>query len=124
MSKIVVIIDDEISITRMIESALEQYEIDHLIFNSSDSFLKSLESIVNDAYLFVIDLMMKPISGLELVKIIRDKGIKTPIYIVTGYTESETKTIHKHINKVYTKPFDIFEFVDDIKELRDKSNDR
>lgn len=122
MSK-VIIIDDEPSVTVMLENVLNRYDVDYLIFNSSEVFLDSLDDIFNDAFLFVIDLMMQPVSGPELIEIIRDKGIKTPIYVITGYLEDKLELVNNEIDKFYTKPFDIFKFVNDVKELKNKSND-
>jgi len=83
----ILIVDDEKTVCYSLGLALagEGYEID-----SSQSGEEALQKIEAGAYDAIIcDLMMPGLSGLDVLKILRDRGRKTPVVLVTGYPTSK-----------------------------------
>jgi len=79
----ILIVDDEPTVCHSLGQALagEGYDID-----TAESGEEALRKIEGGAYGAVIcDLMMPGLSGLDLLKTLRDRGRKTPVILVTGY---------------------------------------
>jgi DNA-binding NtrC family response regulator len=79
----ILIIDDEKTVLRSLTLALagEGYEID-----AAGSGEDGLAKIEGGAYdLVICDLMMPGLSGLDVLKTLRDRGRKTPVVLITGY---------------------------------------
>ncbi len=102
----ILVIDDEEDIRESLETilTLEGFSVD-LAFNAADG-LRKLESAAYD--LVLLDLMMPDKSGLELIPEIRQKGIDTPIFLITAYGSIEVavKALKVGANDYFSKPWD------------------
>ena len=59
---------------------LEKYEVDHC----ADG-LSGLEAIETDIYdIIILDVMLPKINGFDIAKKVRQKGIRTPILMLTA----------------------------------------
>jgi DNA-binding NtrC family response regulator len=79
----ILIMDDEKTVCTGLTLALagEGYEIE-----TAQSGEEGLPKIEGGAYSLVIcDLMMPGLSGLDVLKTLRDRGRRTPVIIITGY---------------------------------------
>ena len=58
--------------------------------------------------IIILDLMLPDIDGLEVLRRLRDSRIETPVLILSGLTESETKVkgLGSGADDYLTKPFD------------------
>lgn len=70
----------------------------------------------------LMDINMPLINGFETSKLIRQKGIQTPIIAVTAFDRQdiEDKIIDAQINEVIVKPFESHKLFETIKRLVDK----
>ncbi|OGC04724.1 hypothetical protein A2276_01965 [candidate division WOR-1 bacterium RIFOXYA12_FULL_43_27] len=109
--KIILIDDDEVfceELTKIIRS--EGYQISAF----SDS-LRGLDSLSNNVYdLLLLDLKTPHLSGSDVLSIIRQKGIKIKIIVITGNPDKEKIGIP---DLVLVKPFDPKHLIAKIKEL-------
>ncbi|MBM3294721.1 MAG: response regulator [Candidatus Aminicenantes bacterium] len=101
----ILIVDDEKTVCHSLGLALagEGYEID-----SSQSGEEALRKIEDGGYAAIIcDLMMPGLSGLDVLKILRDRGRPTPVIIVTGYPTSKAAREASHMGAFdfLMKPF-------------------
>jgi len=83
MIKKVLIIDDEKNIRMTIKSCLDEstYQVDVAV-NGEEGYTK----LKNETYdLALLDIKMPGISGLELLKKMRDNQIKTDVVMMTAY---------------------------------------
>jgi two-component system nitrogen regulation response regulator GlnG len=87
MSKVIVI-DDDRSIRRIVESGLTQIGIDVLCAEDGESALRLIEAEAPQVAL--VDIMMPNISGLELFHKIRAFDTRVPIIFITSDTSSQT----------------------------------
>lgn len=58
--------------------------------------------------ILLLDICMPKLDGLELLKIIREEDIHTPVIIMTAHTEKEylLSAVELYITKYLVKPFD------------------
>lgn len=82
---------------------LENYEVDHC----ADG-LSGLEAIETDLYdIIILDVMLPKMSGFDIAKKTRQKGIRTPILMLTAKSELDDKVIglDSGADDYLTKPF-------------------
>ena len=82
---------------------LENYEVDHC----ADG-LSGLEAIETDIYdIIILDVMLPQMNGFDIAKKTRQKGIRTPILMLTAKSELDDKVIglDSGADDYLTKPF-------------------
>lgn len=83
----VLIIDDEIAMAKAIELKLKKNGVDaHAVFSGKDG-LDELDS--NEYNLALLDLMMPEVDGWEVLKKIKEKGLKTIVIITSNLSQQE-----------------------------------
>ena len=82
---------------------LEKYEVDHFV-NGIEG-LSAIESSVYD--IIVLDVMLPGMNGYEIAKQARQKGIRTPILMLTAKAELDDKVtgLDSGADDYLTKPF-------------------
>ncbi|MCH5297529.1 MAG: response regulator transcription factor [Ruminococcus sp.] len=82
---------------------LEKYEVDH--YADGLSGLTAIESDIYD--IIILDVMLPGMNGFEIVKKARQKGIRTPILMLTAKSELEDKItgLDGGADDYLTKPF-------------------
>jgi DNA-binding NtrC family response regulator len=85
--KNILIVDDEVNVCKSIRQALlcDEYEIDTAL--SGEEALKKEGEKVYDV--FIVDLMMPGISGLELLQSLKSKNPVAKVIMITGYPTSK-----------------------------------
>jgi ActR/RegA family two-component response regulator/glycine cleavage system H lipoate-binding protein len=84
----ILVVDDEITVSKSIRQAIlsDQYEVDMAL--SGEEALKKDRETPYD--LVITDLMMPGISGLDLLKILRESRPEVNVIMVTGYPTIKT----------------------------------
>jgi len=107
----VAIVEDEELIRTMLRLNLEKagYEADS--FTTAEELLESLEHVHYDVLL--LDVMLPGMSGEDVIDTIRERGINTPILMVTARADLETKvsTFQKGADDYLSKPFNMEELL-------------
>ena len=82
---------------------LEKYEVDH--FTNGLEGLSAIESSVYD--IVILDVMLPGMNGYEIAKRARQKGIRTPILMLTAKAELDDKVtgLDSGADDYLTKPF-------------------
>jgi len=82
---------------------LEKYEVDH--FANGFEGLSAIESSVYD--IVILDVMLPGMNGYEIAKRARQKGIRTPILMLTAKAELDDKVtgLDSGADDYLTKPF-------------------
>ncbi|MBR3837675.1 MAG: response regulator transcription factor [Clostridia bacterium] len=99
---------------------LEKYEVDH--FETGTEGLMALESGFYDVA--ILDVMLPGMSGYEITKNARKKGIGTPILMLTALAEVDHKVtgLDSGADDYLTKPFMTKEFLARIRALGRRGN--
>ena len=83
----ILIVDDEESIRVSLEGVLKK----KYYAKTADSGSMALEMLQNDYYdLILTDIMMDDMTGIELLKIIKENFPKMPVVLMTGYSSLDT----------------------------------
>jgi two-component system, LuxR family, response regulator FixJ len=100
----VYVVDDDFGVLSSLRFLLETDGFEVEAFRSGSALLNAAAS--NGADCFVIDYKMPNMSGIELAKRLRNRGIDTPIILITGYPDEGilAKATAAGIHHVLLKP--------------------
>jgi two-component system response regulator FixJ len=100
----VYVVDDDFGVLGSLRFLLETDGFEVEAFRSGSALLNAAAS--NGADCFVIDYKMPNMSGIELAKRLRNRGIDTPIILITGYPDGDilAKAAAAGIQNVLLKP--------------------
>ena len=100
----VYVVDDDFGVLNSLRFVLETDGFDVGAFKSGSAFLAAVASAGADC--FVIDYKMPNMSGIDLAKRLRNRGIDTPIILITGYPDDDilAKATAAGIHHVVLKP--------------------
>jgi two-component system, cell cycle response regulator CtrA len=101
----VLIVEDNGLMAQMITAALSRKGFNPTLVQDTQSALDQLLAYEFDAV--VLDMRLKGESGLDLLSRARRTGIKTPVLILSGDLETDTKvaTLRAGADDYMTKPF-------------------
>jgi len=107
----ILIIEDEQKIINFIKRGLEAeyYTVDFAL-DGEDGYFKAL----NEGYdLILLDVMLPKMNGFELTKKIRERGVKTPILMLTARdaVEDKIKGLDAGADDYLPKPFSFDELL-------------
>jgi DNA-binding response OmpR family regulator len=113
----ILVVEDEHKIAQFIKTGLEleSWSVD-LAFDGEEGLdLASSESFD----VIVLDLMLPKISGLELLSVLRKKGIHTPVLVLTakGATDDKVECLNAGADDYLIKPFVFAELVARVRAL-------
>ncbi|MGA1841121.1 MAG: response regulator [bacterium] len=130
MAKKILIINDDESMCEEIADILED---EGYCVNKALSGYEGKNLIERNEYdVLLLDLKLPGLHGLEILKNIREKNIKSKVIVITGrplntglfkeevYFEDQKECITKLADVLLTKPFDIRKLLGKIKELVEK----
>lgn len=82
MADKVLIVDDDISICKLLEKVMHSNELDTEVAGSGKEALELLKHHTYDVIL--MDIMLGDMEGFDVIKELRASGIQTPVMIVSG----------------------------------------
>lgn len=113
----ILLVEDEKNVVAFIKKGLEEefYSVD-VSENGSEGLLMASS---NEYDLILLDIMLPQINGVELCKQLREKGIKTPILMLTAKDSvtSKVEGLESGADDYLTKPFVFSELLARIKAL-------
>ncbi|CEQ05696.1 response regulator [Paeniclostridium sordellii] len=109
--RILVVEDNTVLADTIKEEISRNVNLDVEVLNNGEDALYDIERSIYD--IIILDIMLPDLSGIEILRIIRNKGIKTPVIILTAKEELDDKVGAFSIgaNDYVTKPFYIEELV-------------
>lgn len=114
--------EDELSLSMAVTEILK---MENFIVDAVYDGEAALQAIYQNTYdAIILDIMMPKLSGIEVVEKIREKGIYTPVLLLTAKNETEDR-IHGlscGADDYIGKPFDMGEFVTRIQVLLRRAN--
>ena len=105
-TKRVLVVDDNQVIQDILKQFLERGYSVEVVGNASLA-LASVVQKTPDAIL--LDVRMPGVDGLSLLKSLRDMGVQTPVFVMTGYdsTQVAIEALEKGATGYLPKPFDL-----------------
>jgi DNA-binding response OmpR family regulator len=117
----VLLVEDETKVAHFISTGLEEegYAID--VAYDGKKALELLREVKYDIVL--LDLMIPEVSGLDVLKSIREWGVNTPVLIITAKSSKEdvVKGLDTGSDDYLTKPFSFDELVARVRALLRRS---
>lgn len=114
---VILLIEDEKKQSEFIQRALEQdyYKVDAL-FDGKEA-MDRIE--VRDYDLIIVDLQLPQVSGVDIVKRIRELKLKTPILVLTANDDTSMKVanLDNGADDYLTKPFALDELLARVRAL-------
>ena len=116
-------VEDDQSISYIIEKTIENANYSGVSFNKGMPFLESFKKKIPD--LVLLDLMLPDVSGIDLVKAIRKINTDVPIIIVSALQDEMDKVtaLDAGADDYMTKPFGVLELTSrmqsKLRKLRD-----
>ena len=119
----IVLIEDDLSIQKLVKYALEMNGLEIECFTEWEEFLKKRPEKVD---LFILDIMLPGLSGLEILSLLRDDKTTatTPVMFLTAKsTELDKVTgLDGGADDYLTKPFGVLELISRVKALLRRSS--
>jgi FixJ family two-component response regulator len=105
-SKLVVIVDDDVSIRSAVEDLLEAVGLHAKSFASAEEFLKSGKQ--HETACLIADIRMPGMSGLELQAHLNAERCRVPIIFITAHGDEKMRLQARREGAVefLSKPFD------------------
>lgn len=124
--KKILIVDDDVDISRLVADALEDEGFETEIQNNAFEAFRYIETQANEISLILLDIMMPEISGLEICRRVRN-DVSCPIIIVSakGNTVDTVLGLETGADDYVAKPFVVEELVARVKAhlRRESRND-
>lgn len=114
----VLVVDDELIVRNIVAKVLNRY-LGCEVYTAS-SGREAISFIQSGGFeLFLIDLAMPDISGIELIKIIHKLKLQIPIVVITGNGSDKDIAEAKRlgVNQIIYKPFKIVTFLEIIADV-------
>ena len=113
----ILVVEDEEKVADFIKKGLteEKFEVE-----IAKNGLEALEKVFSNNYdVIILDIMLPEIDGNEVLKRMRDKGIDTPVIMLTAKDELEDKitSFNMGCDDYITKPFSFEELLLRIKAI-------
>jgi len=119
MNKQIMVVDDEVQILTLMEVTLQRRGYSVLKARNAAIALALLESVTPD--LFVLDVMMPGMDGIELCKAIRSRPqtAQTPVLIVSAMNDPVTikRGYDAGANDYLQKPAPQFDLITKVRQL-------
>lgn len=113
----ILLVDDEKQLTDALSAILKKnnYSVD-CVYNGEDGLDYAVSGIYD---LIILDIMMPKIDGISLLKMLRKKGIDTPILLLSAKSEISDKIegLNTGADDYITKPFSTEELLARIRAL-------
>ena len=81
----IAIVDDEEVMTSVTAALLERVGYRTVSYNSPARFMRAFEAAPARIDLVVTDVVMPGITGIQIVRMLREAGYNVPILLMTGY---------------------------------------
>lgn len=109
MHKKILIVDDDVSVSRSLAMLLR--EEGYCVDNTSDSGEGALLIEKNGYDVCLFDYKMKGLSGIELLKMVKNKNPRCAVFIMSGTLDIDTLSADENVVRlvasIISKPFDI-----------------
>lgn len=119
----ILVVEDEAKVAAFIKKGLEEQEFEvEVAFDGAIGKRLALHNIYD---VIIMDVNMPQINGFELVKIIRQEGITTPILMLTafGTTDDKITGFDAGADDYLVKPFEFRELLARIKSLHKRTGE-
>lgn len=108
------VVDDDASVRIALKRLLKAWGFNVKTFKSAEDFLET--GLAQSPDLLILDVRMTGMSGLELQRMLKEKGSDVPVIFVTAYDDVGSRRIAMEAGAVafFQKPFEERMFIEAI----------
>ena len=88
-TRLVAVVDDDASLRRSVRNLLVSVGLPVVTFPTAEAFLQS--SQLYSTACLLLDLRMPTMSGLELLQILAEAGVRIPVVVLTGHGDDDAR---------------------------------
>ncbi|MCH9016048.1 MAG: response regulator transcription factor, partial [Gemmatimonadetes bacterium] len=101
----VLVVEDDPTVGRYVQRGLEEHRMQVDLVENGEEGLDRASSEIYDVV--VLDLRLPGISGVEVLRTLRDRGVSTPVLVLTAnnVVESKVQALRTGADDYVTKPF-------------------
>ncbi|MDD2421644.1 MAG: response regulator [Heliobacteriaceae bacterium] len=113
----VLVVDDQKGVRRLLEEALKFEGIDVETVGNGEEALEKVA--VNRYALILLDVKMPGMNGLEVLAAFRERGLVTPVWLMTAYGElaAQQKAGEMGVARYVVKPFNVLELIRSVRQF-------
>jgi DNA-binding response OmpR family regulator len=102
-------VDNEPSVTLSLRYIFSGPRYDLTTVDCGRAALVTLDAQPSPYHVIIVDQKMPDVSGLELVRAIRERKIKSKIVVISAFLTSAVREAYERmdVNLMFPKPFDI-----------------
>ncbi|QWB99352.1 response regulator transcription factor [Mycoplasmatota bacterium] len=119
MKPLIYIVEDDLNIQNVLKIALENSQFEIMLFDHAKDLFKELN--IKTPHLFILDIMLPDINGLDIIKRLKKSNTnhQIPILVVSAKSSELDRVIGLDIgaDDYLVKPFGILELVSRVKAL-------
>ena len=119
----ILLIEDEEKVVKSLQQGLTEHQIEVDFALDGDTGCRMAES--NEYDVIVSDIIVPGINGTDLTRLLRTKGIHTPVLLLTALSSTDDKVIglEAGADDYLTKPFEFKELLARLKALNRRGKD-
>jgi DNA-binding response OmpR family regulator len=127
VKKKILIADDEAALLRTMAFTLRRKGYETKAFTDGRNAYEEIQKSHHNNKLYdliITDIQMPELSGVELIRKIRESGVNIPILAITGFSNRQlvNDLEQSGCNEILDKPFHMNEFLDRISQLLETVN--
>lgn len=120
--ELVLVVDDDHAVRQVTVEMTRDLGCEVVQASGGQQALEMLDRMATLPRIFLLDYAMPGMNGLQLARAMRQRGIKAPIALVTGYAElSDADAAAMELSGLLRKPFTIKELQAFLVHLRDQA---
>ncbi len=119
----VLVVEDDRMVGRFVQRGLEEQRIQTDLIADGGSALEQASQASYDV--IVLDLRLPTLSGIEVLRTLRDRGVATPVLVLTAQdaVESKVQALRTGADDYVTKPFAFEELLARVEALGRRPKD-
>ncbi|HEX4365546.1 MAG TPA: response regulator [Rhodopila sp.] len=118
-NELILVVDDDSAVRQVTVEMAHDLGCQVVQAAGGEQALALVDSLSPQPNLILLDYAMPGMNGLQLARALRERGMKAPIALVTGYAElSETDIAAEQLSGLLRKPFTIRELQGLLTQLR------
>jgi CheY-like chemotaxis protein len=118
-NELILVVDDDAAVRQVTVEMAHDLGCQIVQAAGGEQALALVDRLTPSPSLILLDYAMPGMNGLQLARALRDRGMKAPIALVTGYAElSESDIAAEQLSGLLRKPFTIRELQALLTQLR------
>ncbi len=113
----VLVVEDDPTVGRYVQRGLEEQRMQVDLVDDGSTGLERASTDIYDV--IVLDLRLPGLSGVEVLRTLRDRGVSTPVLVLTAndVVESKVQVLRTGADDYVTKPFALEELLARVEAL-------